>query len=45
MESTQLGLEAVVGSIFDGSDESLSSNPEIKFQLHTIFAGCYIYHC
>ncbi|XP_020113589.1 protein HASTY 1 [Ananas comosus] len=39
MESTQLGLEAVVGSIFDGSDESLSSNPEIKFQLHTIFAG------
>ncbi|XP_073009177.1 protein HASTY 1 isoform X1 [Typha latifolia] len=37
MESIQLGLETVVSAIFDGSPESVSSDPETKFQLHRIF--------
>ncbi|XP_019701762.1 protein HASTY 1 isoform X2 [Elaeis guineensis] len=39
VESMQLGLETVVGAIFDGSAEFVSSAPETKFQLHSILEG------
>ncbi|THU64639.1 hypothetical protein C4D60_Mb01t28590 [Musa balbisiana] len=39
IESMQLGLETVVGAIFDGSAEFLNSAAESKFQLCTIFEG------
>lgn len=41
IESMQLGLETVVGAIFDGSAEFLNSAAESKFQLCTIFEGCF----
>ncbi|XP_008799279.2 protein HASTY 1 [Phoenix dactylifera] len=39
VESMQLGLETVVGAIFDGSAEFVSSAPETKFQLHSTLEG------
>lgn len=39
IESGQLGLDAVVSAIFDGSAESFGYPSEIKFQLHTILEG------
>lgn len=39
VESMHMGLETVVGAIFDGSAEFVSSAPETKFELHSILEG------
>lgn len=39
MEGAQLGLEAVVGAIFDGSVDYGKTDLETKSQLHKIFEG------
>lgn len=39
MEGAQLGLEAVVSAIFDGSFDSGKTDLETKSQLHKIFEG------
>lgn len=40
VESTQLGLEAVLSAVFDASMESIiNSNEQAKFQLRSIFEG------
>lgn len=39
MEGLQLGLEAVVSSIFDGSADYVKTDQETKFQIHRIFEG------
>ncbi|KAJ4797076.1 Protein HASTY 1 [Rhynchospora pubera] len=40
VESTQLGLEAVINAVFDASMESvINTNEQAKFQLHSIFEG------
>jgi hypothetical protein len=42
VESTQLGLEAVLSAVFDTSMESIiNSNEQIKFQLRSIFDGWF----
>ena len=39
MEGAQLGLEAVVSAIFDGSADYGKTDLEMKSQLHKIFEG------
>ncbi|XP_062210590.1 protein HASTY 1-like [Phragmites australis] len=39
MEGAQLGLEAVVSTIFDGLVDYGKTDQETKFQIHSIFAG------
>ena len=39
MEGAQLGLEAVVSAIFDGSVDCGKTDLETKSQLHKIFEG------
>ncbi|XP_078168600.1 ARM repeat superfamily protein isoform X1 [Carex rostrata] len=40
IESTQLGLEAILSAVFDASMESIiNSNEQVKFQLRSIFEG------
>ncbi|KAJ3702056.1 hypothetical protein LUZ61_005761 [Rhynchospora tenuis] len=40
VESTQLGLEAVISAVFDASMESvINTNEQAKFQLRSIFEG------
>ncbi|CAO2179966.1 unnamed protein product, partial [Urochloa humidicola] len=39
MEGAQLGLEAVVSAIFDGSVDYVKADLEMKSQLHKIFEG------
>lgn len=44
IESTQLGLEAILSAVFDASMESIiSSNEQVKFQLRSIFEGTYYF--
>ncbi|TVU20892.1 hypothetical protein EJB05_30493 [Eragrostis curvula] len=39
MEGAQLGLEAIVSAIFDGSFDYEKANQETKLQIHNIFGG------
>ncbi|KAF2950142.1 protein HASTY 1 isoform X2 [Oryza sativa Japonica Group] len=39
MEGAQLGLEAVVSAIFDGSSDYSKIDQDTKFQIHRIFEG------
>lgn len=39
MEGAQLGLEAVVSAIFDGSSDFSKIDQDTKFQIHMIFEG------
>ncbi|MQM03444.1 hypothetical protein Taro_036230, partial [Colocasia esculenta] len=39
LENMQLGLETVVGAVFDGAASVLSTSPEVKFGLQRILEG------
>lgn len=41
MESTQLALEIVVNTVFDGSNDCVKSNAEIQFALFRTFEGYF----